>query len=94
MPAKDRAHYTGSYQVRAQRVRDAAYADPSTRCFSCNLTLAEKRRTVPDDTWDAGHTVDGNSAFPLAAQHASCNRSSGASLGHQRKRMNPSRRWY
>ena len=94
MPAKDRAHYAGAYATRAARIRDAAYADPSTVCFSCGLTLAEKQKSNPAETWDAGHTVDGNSSFPLAAQHASCNRSAGARAGHKKQALNPSRRWY
>lgn len=94
MPAKDRSHYTGSYATRAKRVRDAANSDPFTRCWRCGLTMAEKRKTVPNETWDAGHTVDGNSAMPLMAEHASCNRAAGATAGHHKKNLNPSRRWY
>jgi hypothetical protein len=90
VPARDRSHYTGTYDTRAKRVRDAAYSDPSTRCWRCGLTLAE----VPGATWHAGHTVDGNSNFPLAPEHSTCNTAAGAKAGHRRKALNPSRRWY
>lgn len=87
MPAFDRSHYDRQYKVRAKRVRDAAYADPGTRCWSCGLTLAEARAMEPlrGITWDAGHTVDGDNYSPLRAEHSSCNRSRGATAGNQRR---------
>ncbi len=94
MPNRDRQHYTGSYDARAKRVRDAANADPTTRCWRCGLTLAEKRKTDPDVTWHAGHTVDGNSQHPLAPEHSTCNTSAGGRLGAKTRWLNPSRRWY
>jgi hypothetical protein len=94
MPARDRQHYTGSYDLRAKRVRDAAYSDPLTRCWRCGKTLAEVQRTDPDVRWHAGHTVDGSSAHPLAPEHSTCNTSAGGKLGSKKRWLNPSRRWY
>lgn len=96
MPAEDRRHYTGSYQARARAVRDAAYADPSTRCWRCGKTLAEAQRMWPDRRvcWHAGHTVDGNSAYPLRAEHNVCNTSAGAQVTNKRRQLKPSRRWF
>lgn len=71
MPGKDRAHYKGDYPKRAKAVRDAAYADPTTRCWRCGGLLGK-------DTWDAGHLIDGSPLSPLAAEHATCNRSAGS----------------
>lgn len=96
MPAADRSHYTGSYLVRARAVRDAANADPTTRCWRCGKTLAEARRMWPDRNviWHAGHTVDGNSAFPLAPEHSVCNTAAGAAVASRRRGLRSSRRWF
>lgn len=96
MPNRDRTHYTGSYEARARRVRDAAYADPTTRCWRCGRTLAEEQARQPDKqvVWHAGHTVDGSSAHPLAPEHSTCNLTAGGRLGVKRRDLNPSRRWY
>ena len=92
MPAKVRGHYRGGYQTRAKRVREAAYADPGSRCWRCGRTLAEEQARVDAGggrrrrvRWQAGHTVDGNSAYPLAAEHDTCNRTAGANLANRRK---------
>ena len=71
-------HHQGSYKGRARRVREAAYRDPTTRCWRCGLTLEEKQRTRPGDTWQAGHLVDGEVDGALAAEHRSCNAAAGA----------------
>lgn len=68
MPAYDRRHYTShGYPARAKRVRQAAEADPSVVCWRCG----EPRR--PNDPWQAGHVVDGDSSGPLRPEHRSCN---------------------
>ena len=72
MPALNPAHYRGSYHVRARRVREAANADPETRCWRCGEQARE------DDPWQAGHLRDGDPTSPLAAEHRSCNASAGA----------------
>ena len=79
MPATDRSHYRGSYQDRAKRVRDAANADPSTRCWRSGLTLAEARAQNPGRriVWHAGHTVDGDKYAPLLPELSHVNQSSG-----------------
>ena len=99
MPGFDRSHYTGGYAVRAKRVRDAAYADPATVCWRCGRTLAEEQARHPGRRvrWQAGHTVDGNSAYPLAAEHDTCNQAAGADVVNGKRRraaLNPSERWY
>lgn len=96
MTGKGGAHHSGSYEVRARRVRDAANADPSTRCWRCGKTLAEARKMHPQRNvvWHAGHTVDGNSAFPLAPEHSVCNTSAAARETNRKRSMRPSRKWY
>jgi hypothetical protein len=67
-----------------------AYADPTTLCARCGLTLADK----PGDTWDAGHQYDGVPSSPLRPEHSSCNRSAGAALGNRRRiGLRPTRDW-
>lgn len=96
MPARDRQHYTGSYDQRAKAVRAAANADPSTRCRRCGLTLEERRRANPGKriVWDAGHLEDGNYLSPLVPEHSDCNRSAGARLGNAKRRLPRSEQWY
>jgi hypothetical protein len=96
MTGRGQPHYTGSYAARARAVRDAAYADPSTRCWRCGKTLTEAQRMWPGKrvTWHAGHTVDGNSSLPLAPEHSVCNIRSGGSLGAKQRLMRPSRKWF
>ena len=87
MPGRHREHYKHGWNRIAKQVRDAAYADPSTRCRRCGLTLADK----PGDTWDAGHPDPGDTG--IAPEHSSCNRSAGSKLSHQRRRgINPDAR--
>ena len=72
------AHYAGRFAVKAKGVRRRAYADPTTRCRRCGLTLEERRVTHPAETWDAGHVTAGQVNGELVAEHASCNRAAGA----------------
>lgn len=74
MPAKDRSHYRGNYQTRARAVRDAANADPTTRCWRCAKTLAEH---PAGDRWQAGHLRDGDYTSPLLPEARSCNARAG-----------------
>ena len=95
MPAKDQRHYQGDYQTRARALRDAAYADPTTRCWRCGLTLAEFEARHPGRhaRWHADHVVPGSRTSPLRPAHASCNTEDGARNSHGTG-LNPSRRWY
>lgn len=97
MPGKNRAHYRGSYARQAKAVRDAANADPSTRCWRCGLTLREHapHKNGKPPTWDAGHVNDGQAGGVLAAEASTCNRQAGATEGHRRQRMTltTTRRW-
>ena len=83
MPATDRSHYRGSYPDRAKRVRDAANADPSTRCWRSGLTLAEARAQFPGRriVWQAGHTIDGDSFAPLLPELSHINQAAGQARG-------------
>lgn len=87
MPAHDRSHYRGGYQAQAKRVRQAAYANPATRCWVCNRTLAEHARK-----WTAGHVIDGQAGGVLLAECEQCNLSRGAAMGN-RKRIEPREPW-
>ena len=91
MPGHNRSHYRGDYARRAAAVRGRAYADPTTRCWRCGLTLAEHGRK-----WQAGHLNDGQIGGPLAAECEGCNTSAGARLLNARRRnlnLRPTRRW-
>jgi hypothetical protein len=83
------AHRRGSYQTQAAAVRARAYADETTRCQRCGLTLAEHppHRNGTPARWDAGHPpgLDGVPGAPLAPEASTCNRSAGAALGNRRR---------
>ena len=81
MPARNRSHYRGSYARRAKAVRDAANADPTTRCWRCN-GLAR-----PDDPWQAGHVIDHDPSSQLLAEHRSCNVRAGKQIHEPRSRV-------
>lgn len=80
------AHHRGDYQRRAAHVRAVAYADPTTRCWRCGLTLSQRRRTHPRSRWTAGHLHDGEVGGPLAPECSWCNYSSGSRLRWARAR--------
>lgn len=88
MPAKSKAHYAGTFQVRARRIRQEAAANPATRCWRCGRTQLEHGRK-----WQAGHTNDGEIGGLLLAECEGCNTSRGAAMGNA-KRVEPhSERW-
>jgi hypothetical protein len=95
MPARDRSHYSGSYDKRARLVRERAYADPGTRCWRCGRTLAEEQRLVPWKrvAWHAGHTVDGDNSAPLMPEHSTCNQRAGAMAGNLARNPKVARWW-
>jgi hypothetical protein len=76
-----RPHYQGDYKARAKQVRDAANADPTTRCWRCNQTAG-----TPANPWTAGHLIDGDPQSPLAPECRRCNTSAGARLGNARRK--------
>jgi hypothetical protein len=92
MPGHKRAHYRGDYARGAAHVRALAYGDPTTRCWRCGLTLAERRVSNPRATWDAGHLEDGAIGGALAPECSTCNRSAGAAAGYRRGQPR-SRKW-
>jgi hypothetical protein len=87
MPANTRAHYRGNYPRQAAHVRAAAYLNADTRCTKCGLTLAEgiARYGRQRARWDAGHLNDAEVNGVLVPQHATCNRSDGATKGNMRR---------
>lgn len=83
------AHYRGSYHVRSRQVRQAAYADPATRCWRCGQRLHEcgprhdgRHRNGTAAWWEAGHLNPGDPSSPLRAECSPCNRSEGAKRGN------------
>lgn len=82
-----RAHHQGSYHRRAAVVRARAYADPTTRCWRCGLTLAEhpRHKAGTPARWTAGHVIDGQVDGPLAPEASTCNASAGATYGNAKR---------
>jgi 5-methylcytosine-specific restriction endonuclease McrA len=82
----NKPHHRDPRYVRlAALVRAQAYADPTTRCWRCGLTLDEVRRTNPRARWDAGHLVDGSILDGLRAECSPCNRAAGARMVNARR---------
>lgn len=79
-------HYRGSYHVQSRRIRQAAEADPSTRCWRCGLTMQQIRARKPKARWTAGHLIDGLKDGPLRAECSGCNYAAGARLRHRKTR--------
>lgn len=82
------AHYRGTFHVRSRQVREAAAADPLTRCWRCGLTLHEHKphKTGRPATWTAGHLRDGDPTSPLLPEASTCNKSAGTRLSNERRR--------
>lgn len=83
-------HYAGSYHVDSRRVRDAAYADPSTRCWRCRKRLHEcgprgdgRHANGKTAHWTAGHVNDGEVGGALLPECSPCAASSGARYGNR-----------
>ena len=70
-------HSDPEYRRARAIVVPAAWADPEYRCPYCGLTMAERQRTHPNETYDCGHP-DPPWTHGYAAWHASCNRALGA----------------
>ena len=77
--------HRGSYHVQSKRVRDAAYADPETRCWRCRLRLHECKphHNGKPARWTAGHLIDSDPTSPLLPECSPCNKSAGASYGNR-----------
>lgn len=96
MAKRQAPHHRGSYRVEARAVRLAAALDPTTRCMSCDMTLAQIRKTKPQAKWTAGHVVDGQVGGELRAECSPCNYGRGASYGNRRRdgrKLKTSRDW-
>lgn len=82
--ANSAKHSNPQYRRIAPLIRAAAYANASTTCRRCGLTLAERRRTHPTDVWQCGHP-DRPGDIGYAPEHRSCNTSAGATDGNKRR---------
>ena len=80
------AHYRGRYHVQSAKLRQAAYANPSTTCWRCGRTLTEVRAKNPRAKWTAGHLIDGQPDGPLAPECSPCNFRAGQALAAQHRR--------
>jgi predicted RNA-binding Zn-ribbon protein involved in translation (DUF1610 family) len=80
-------HSTAEYRRARSIVVPAAYADPSYRCPYCGLTMAERKQTHPNETYDCGH-AEPPWTYGYAAWHASCNRSLGAEQSNRSRHGN------
>ena len=94
------AHHRGTHQARARVIKAQADANPSTRCWSCGLTLAEHapHRDGRPAFWTAGHLNDGQVDGPMAPEASTCNYSRGAKVGNARRHadkhdLHPVRQW-
>lgn len=84
MPSKTKGpHHKGTFHQESARIRAAAYADPTTRCWRCGRTLEQVRKVKPHAKWTAGHLIDSTPGAPLAAECSPCNYSHGAALGNR-----------
>jgi hypothetical protein len=83
--------YRGTYARRSKAVREAAFRNPSTRCWRCGHTYAEGVRLygAQGARWQAGHVADGNPLSPLAAEHAKCNLKAGGRRGGGNRTQQP-----
>jgi hypothetical protein len=82
-----RSHHQGDYSRRARLVRQAANANPLTKCWRCGRTLSQHppHHTGKPPTWQAGHVIDHDPASPLAPEASTCNTSAGATYGNARR---------
>jgi hypothetical protein len=78
MPATTRWRGPG-WTTRARAVVDAARRNPNATCRRCGQPFQ------PGQPIDAGHIRSGDPTSPLAPEHATCNRSAGASEGNRRR---------
>lgn len=78
-------HHKGRYQQLAAKIRAAANADPTTRCWRCRRTLAQIRAGKPRARWTAGHVNDGQVDGPLAPECSPCNFAAGARVTNTRR---------
>ena len=88
MSGQRKPHHSGSYQRRADRVRQLAYANPATKCWRCSRTLAEH-----GTSWQAGHVIDGQVDGELRPECLPCNASAGAIRGNRMRVQGTTRRW-
>ena len=76
--------HSGTYPARAKALREAAYADPTTRCWRCKRMIHEIRhRNGKPAHWTAGHLIDSDPTSPLLPECSPCNKSAGARYGNR-----------
>jgi hypothetical protein len=79
--------YDSEHKRRRMQLLPLAYNTPCPRCGLLMLRGQEL---------DLGHTEDlalNPAAKGDRIEHADCNRSAGGRLGHERRRLRPSRAW-
>lgn len=83
-PKHKGAHHKGGYQRKAHRIRQAANANPHTRCWRCGRPLQEHppHKNGRPAYWTAGHLIDGDPQSPLAPEASTCNFAAGARHGN------------
>ena len=88
-------HWTPEYKRLAKKVREAAYANPHTRCQRCGRTLQQHEPHLNGKpvTWHAGHiNPDSDELGPEAS---TCNVTAGArSQWHGQQPDNKTLNWY
>lgn len=75
-------HYSGTYQRRAQLLRQRANANPDTRCWRCGRTLADHppHKNGKPARWTAGHVIAGDPASDLLPEASTCNYRAGGAI--------------
>ena len=87
--------HKGSFTRRARLIRQAADADPTTRCWRCGRTKAEHGRK-----WTAGHLLRADPDSPLLPECQLCASREGQALTaailrarNRPQTVGPSREW-
>lgn len=95
MSGQRKPWHTGTHPKVSAAIRAAAWANPDTRCWRCNRTLAEMplHRTGRRPWWTGGHINDGQVDGAELPECSHCATSTGARRGN-RMRERRSRRWF
>lgn len=93
------AHRRGAYHADSTRLNAQANANPHTRCWKCNRTLAElpPHTTGRPAYWTTGHERPGDPTSPLHHECSHCACREGGLSGHARQQASqatPTRNWY
>jgi hypothetical protein len=88
-------HHKGRYHQASRALVAAAYANPDTRCWRCDKTLAQHPNTKTGNPprWSAGHVIDGQINGPLRPEVLSCNSRAGAVIGNRSPKRKKGATW-